>query len=113
MLTSELRQSKDCGEVEGNERFPIGERIVGGRGATDHAGIVDENVDGAELVDGAGNQFFTDFRIRDIAGEIERFAAKRANLVTTFFARLRFSVKSDVRTDLSKGQRDCRSEAAA
>ena len=52
MAAGVLRETKDAGEVDVDERLPVFFRVFGGGRAANDAGVVDQNVDGAEVPDG-------------------------------------------------------------
>jgi hypothetical protein len=51
-----LGEAKDTGEVDIDNRLPVFFGVIDGRRAADDTGVVDENVDGAEVMDGLFNK---------------------------------------------------------
>jgi hypothetical protein len=70
-----LGEAEDTGEVDVDDRLPVFFGVIGGGRAADDAGVVDENVDGAEVLDGFFNEARADSGIADIAFQGNAFRA--------------------------------------
>jgi hypothetical protein len=74
-----LRVAKDAGEVHVDDSFPILFRVDGGRGAANDSGVVDQDVDGTEVLNGFFNQARADLGVAHVAGESNGFVAGFGN----------------------------------
>jgi hypothetical protein len=65
----ELHKAKDAGEVHVDQRPPVFLGVFGGGRAANDPGVVDENIDGAEVLDGFVDEARADGRISYVADE--------------------------------------------
>jgi hypothetical protein len=107
-----LHEAKDAGEIHVNDREPILFRVFGGGSAANDAGIIDEDIDSSEMLDGLFYEARTDFRQANIAHERDGFCAGGFELVQRGFRGLAGAMHGDVGAGLRQGCRDGRAQAA-
>ena len=107
-----LRETKDAGEVDVDQRLPVFFRIFGGRRAANDAGVVDQNVDGAEVTDGFFHQARADGGIAHVAGEGHGSCADRFDFLLRGFRRRAGAMNGDVGAGLGKRYGDGSAKAA-
>ena len=112
MSSCVLREAEDAGEIHVDEGFPVFFWVVCGGRAADDAGVVDEDVDGAEVADGLFNEACADGGIGDVAGKGDGFRAERFELMLRGLGRGGGSVDGDVGSGLCKCDGNGGAEAA-
>jgi hypothetical protein len=81
VAASVLGEAKDAGEINVDDRLPVFFGVIdGGRTAND-ARVVDQNIDGAELLEGFFDEPRADGRVADIANERGGFDAEGLDLL--------------------------------
>lgn len=80
-----LGEAEDTGEIDVDEGLPVFFGVVDGRRAANGAGVVDKDVNGAEVLDGVFHEARTDFGFADVADEAKVIGA---DLLEGFFCSL-------------------------
>ena len=108
----ELGEAEDAGEVDVDNRIPVFFGVVGGGRAADDAGVVDEDVDGAEVLDGFINKARADGGIAHIACQGNGFRAGFGDKFLGGPGDAGRAVHGDLGAGLGQGDRDPCAEAA-
>jgi hypothetical protein len=101
-----LHEAKDAGKVDVDDRIPVFFGVVDGRRAPDNAGIVDENVDGAEVLDSFLDQARADGGVPHIAGQGNASGAGCGDKFLGVFGRVNGAMHRDVGSGFSQRDSD-------
>ena len=113
MAAGVLHEAEDAGEVDVDDGFPVFFRVDRRRGAANDAGVVDENVDGAEVLDGFFNEARADVGMAHVAGKRDTFVRRcLATLCCVASGACAGAVNGDVGARLGKRDGDGGAEAA-
>jgi hypothetical protein len=107
-----LGEAEDAGEVDVDDSLPVFGGVVGGGCATDDAGVVDEDVNGAEAGDGFINEAMADILVADITDEGDGMSAGGVDECLGFFGDGAGTVESDVGASFSQSEGDAGAETA-
>jgi hypothetical protein len=77
----ELHEAKDARQVHADQRKPIFFGVLGGGSAANDSGIVDQYVDGAEVLDGFLDKARADGRVGYVADERDGLDAECVELL--------------------------------
>ena len=87
MPTRVLREAKDTGKIHVNNLLPVFFRVFGRGRAANDAGIVDQNIDRPEVLDGLFDEARANGRIAHVADQRDGLDAQRFELVLGGFWR--------------------------
>jgi hypothetical protein len=107
-----LGEAEDTGEVDIDDSLPVFGGVVGGGGAADDAGVVDEDVNGAEAGDGFVDEAMADILVADVADEGDGMSAGGVDECLGFFWDGAGAVESDVGASFGESEGDAGAEAA-
>ncbi len=60
VAAGELREAKDAGKIHVDDSLPVVFRVFSGRGAANDAGVINQDIDPAEMLDGFFDEHRTD-----------------------------------------------------
>ena len=112
MTAGVLGEAEDAGEIDVDDGLPVFVGVVDGGGAADDAGVVDENVDGAKVLDGFFNEALADGGIANVTGEGDAPDSGFGDEVLRVLRRILGAVNSNIGSGLREGDGDGRAEAA-
>jgi len=107
-----LAEPEDAVQVHVDNGLPVLGGVLSGRSAADDAGVVDEDVDGAEVGDGLVHEPVADLELAHIAGERNRAAAEAGNVVGNLLRRGTGAVHSHVGASFSQRNGNALADAA-
>jgi hypothetical protein len=112
MTAGVLCEAEDAGKVHVDDGFPVLFRVNGGRRAANDSGVVDQDVDGAEVLDGFFNQARADLSVAHVADESDCVMADFRDALLRGCRRSRRAMNGDFCASFSQRDRDGRSEPA-